>query len=118
MRISDWSSDVCSSDLHAERQRSTIKPDKATPSSEIHGNLPADEGQHTTHYSIVDAKGNEVRVTYTITYLFGVAKMAGDTRVFLKNEMEDFRSKPGVPNGYGLEQGKVKKVETGKRPHS
>src|SRR3546814_15887884 len=88
MRISDWSSDVCSSDLHAERQRSTIKLDKATPSSEIHGNLPADEGQHTTHYSIVDAKGNAVSVTYTINYLFGVAKMAGDTGFFLYNEME------------------------------
>src|SRR3546814_2463412 len=93
MRISDWSSDVCSSDLHAERQRSTIKLDKATPSSEIHGNLPADEGQHTTHYSIVDAKGNAVSVTYTINYLFGVAKMAGDTGFFLNNEMDDFTSK-------------------------
>src|SRR3546814_14353320 len=105
MRISDWSSDVCSSDLHAERQRSTIKLDKATPSSEIHGNLPADEGQHTTHYSIVDAKGNAVSVTHTINYLFGVAKMAGDTGFFLNNEMDDFTSKHGVPHGYGLAQG-------------
>src|SRR3546814_8130293 len=78
--------------IHADRQRSTIKLDKATPSSEIHGNLPADEGQHTTHYSIVDAKGNAVSVTYTINYLFGVAKMAGDTGFFLNNEMEDRKS--------------------------
>lgn len=103
---------------HAERQRSTIQLDKATPSSDIHGSLPADEGQHTTHYSIVDANGNAVSVTYTINYLFGVARIAGDTGFFLNNEMDDFTSKPGVPNGFGLVQGKVNQIEPGKRPLS
>ncbi|WP_436286634.1 gamma-glutamyltransferase [Solimonas terrae] len=106
------------SSAHAEQLRSTIRADRATPSSEIHGSLPADEGQHTTHYSIVDASGNAVSVTYTINYLFGIAQIAGDTGFFLNNEMDDFTAKPGVPNGFGLVQGKVNQVEAGKRPLS
>src|SRR3546814_12069761 len=91
---------------------------KAVPAGEGHGNLPGDGGQYTTHCSIVDAMGDAVSVTYTINYLFGVAKMAGDTGFFLNNEMDDFTSKPGVPNGFGLVQGKVNQVAPGKRPLS
>ncbi|WP_206370458.1 gamma-glutamyltransferase [Solimonas marina] len=103
---------------HAEALRSTIEDDKATPSSEIKGNLATDEGQHTTHFSIVDAKGNAVSVTFTINYLFGIGQIAGDTGFFLNNEMDDFTSKPGVPNSFGLVQGKANQIEPGKRPLS
>lgn len=103
---------------HIAQMRASIEPDRATPSSEIKGSLGADEGQHTTHYSIVDAKGNAVSITYTINYLFGLGQIAGDTGFFLNNEMDDFTAKPGVPNSFGLVQGRVNQIEPGKRPLS
>jgi gamma-glutamyltranspeptidase/glutathione hydrolase len=103
---------------HTAKIRAQIKPDVATPSSEVSGSLGAAEGQHTTHYSVVDAKGNAVGVTYTINYLFGTGMIAGDTGFFLNNEMDDFTSKPGVPNSFGLVQGKINQIEPGKRPLS
>ena len=106
------------SPAHAAKLRASILPDKATPSSEIKGGVSATEGIDTTHYSVVDAQGNAVAVTYTLNYLFGVAKMAGDTGFFLNNEMDDFTSKPGVPNSFGLVQGKANAVGPGKRPLS
>ncbi|MBN9578264.1 MAG: gamma-glutamyltransferase [Alphaproteobacteria bacterium] len=106
------------SPAHAEKIRTQIKPDRATPSSEVKGNLGPDEGHHTTHYSVVDAGGNAVSVTYTINYLFGIAQVAGNTGFLLNNEMDDFTAKPGVPNSFGLVQGDANKVEGGKRPLS
>ncbi|MGN6313167.1 MAG: gamma-glutamyltransferase [Rhodanobacteraceae bacterium] len=103
---------------HAARQRATINPDKATPSSEVKGDLGATEGDHTTHYSVIDKDGNAVAVTYTINFLFGIRQIAGDTGFFLNDEMDDFTSKPGVANAAGLVQGKVNQVEPGKRPLS
>ena len=106
------------SPAHVAKIRAQIKPDRATPSAEVKASLGAAEGQHTTHYSVVDAKGNAVGVTYTINYLFGTGMIAGDTGFFLNNEMDDFTSKPGVPNAFGLVQGKANQVEPGKRPLS
>ncbi|MCX7512834.1 gamma-glutamyltransferase [Frateuria sp. STR12] len=106
------------SDEHAAELRATILPDKATPSSEIKGSLGAPEGNHTTHYSVVDKDGNAVAVTYTINFLFGNKQIAGDTGFFLNDEMDDFTAKPGVANGAGLVQGVVNQVEPGKRPLS
>lgn len=103
---------------HAAKLRASIDPDKATPSSEIKGSLGPAEGTNTTHYSVVDAHGNAVAVTYTINYLFGVGRIAGDTGFFLNNEMDDFTSKPGVPNSFGLVQGRINQIEPGKRPLS
>lgn len=103
---------------HVAKVRATIQPDKATPSSEIKGSLGAPEGDHTTHYSVVDKDGNAVAVTYTINFLFGNKQIAGDTGFFLNDEMDDFTSKPGVPNGAGLVQGVINQIEPGKRPLS
>ncbi len=103
---------------HADTLRASIQPDKATPSSEIKGDLGPVEGTNTTHFSVVDEHGNAVAVTYTINYLFGVGQIAGDTGFFLNNEMDDFTSKPGVPNTFGLIQGKANQIEPGKRPLS
>ena len=110
--------DALLSDAHLDELRSSIKADRATPSSDIQASLGPDEGTHTTHYSIVDSAGNAVGVTYTINYLFGNARIAGDTGFFLNNEMNDFTAKPGVPNAFGLVQGKANQVEGGKRPLS
>lgn len=106
------------SPAHAARLRAGIEPDKATPSSRIKGSLGTAEGMHTTHYSVVDAHGNAVAVTYTINRWFGNKQIAGDTGFFLNDEMDDFTSKPGVPNSYGLVQGKANRIEPGKRPLS
>jgi len=106
------------SPAHAEALRSNIVADKATPSSAIRGDLGAIEGNHTTHYSVADRYGNAVAVTYTLNFLFGIRQIAGDTGFFLNDEMDDFTSKPGVPNAAGLVQGKVNQIEPGKRPLS
>jgi gamma-glutamyltranspeptidase / glutathione hydrolase len=106
------------SSAHAAKLRATILPDKATPSSAIKGSLGAPEGHHTTHYSVVDKDGNAVAVTYTVNFLFGNKQIAGDTGFFLNDEMDDFTSKPGVPNAAGLVQGKINEVQPGKRPLS
>lgn len=103
---------------HAALLRASIKPDAATPSADIKGNLQATEGNDTTSYSVVDCHGNAVAVTYTINYLFGLGQIAGATGFFLNNEMDDFTSKPGVPNSFGLVQGKANQIEPGKRPLS
>ncbi len=103
---------------HAARLRATIQPDRATPSSEVKGSLGAPEGNHTTHYSVVDKDGNAVAVTYTVNFLFGNKQIAGNTGFFLNDEMDDFTSKPGVANGAGLVQGVINRVEPGKRPLS
>ena len=103
---------------HAALLRATIKPDAATPSARIKGSLGPYEGNDTTNYSIVDSRGNAVAVTYTDNYLFGLGQIAGDTGFFLNNEMDDFTSKPGVANSFGLVQGKANEIEPGKRPLS
>ncbi len=103
---------------NAAKIRAGIAPDRATPSSEVSGSLGAAEGLHTTHYSIVDAWGNAIAVTYTINFFFGTGRIAGDTGFFLNNEMDDFTAKPGVPNAFGLVQGRTNEVQPGKRPLS
>jgi gamma-glutamyltranspeptidase / glutathione hydrolase len=103
---------------NAERIRSQIKPDRATPSSSLQGLGRADEHATTTHYSVVDRLGNAVSVTYTINDSFGAKVIAGNTGFFLNDEMDDFTAKPGVPNVFGLVQGKANAVAPGKRPLS
>ncbi len=103
---------------HAAKIRAAIHPHAATPSSQVKGSLGPAEGRHTTQFSVVDAKGNAVSVTYTINYLFGLGQIAGNTGFFLNNEMDDFTSKPGVPNSFGLVQGRINQIEPGKRPLS
>ena len=108
------------SDKHAEWIRAQIPADKAVPSSAVHGgSVTIDhEGRHTTQYSIVDDKGNAVAVTYTLNSWFGTGLVAPGTGFLLNNEMNDFTSKPGVPNQYGLVQGKANAIAPGKRPLS
>ena len=105
---------------YAAKLRAEIEPERATPSTEVKPGLGpiAHEDDETTHYSIVDRWGNAVAVTYTINDGFGAGVMGGDTGFFLNDEMDDFTSKPGVPNLYGLVQGSRNAVESGKRPLS
>ncbi|MDP8995698.1 MAG: gamma-glutamyltransferase, partial [Pseudomonadota bacterium] len=106
------------SDDHAAAIRAKIDANKATPSKDVQPGTAPHEGDQTTHYSIVDAKGDAVSVTYTINALFGAKVIAGDTGFFLNDEMDDFTTKPGVPNLFGLVQGKTNVIAPGKRPLS
>jgi gamma-glutamyltranspeptidase/glutathione hydrolase len=108
------------SPAYAAKLRAEIVPGKATPSVQVHPGLGpvGHENADTTHFSIVDKWGNAVGVTYTINDLFGAGVIAGDTGFFLNDEMDDFTSKPGVPNMFGLVQGVRNDIEPGKRPLS
>ncbi|CAN5558793.1 gamma-glutamyltransferase [soil metagenome] len=103
---------------YAARIRTAIDPQKAAISSELMPGVSPHEGSNTTHYSIVDRWGNAVSVTYTLNDWFGARVMAAGTGVLLNNEMDDFTSKPGVPNLYGLVQGEANAIAPGKRPLS
>ena len=103
---------------HAAGIRAKIDPVKATPSQEIRTGAVLHENNETTHYSVVDKDGNAVSITYTINNNFGANVIAGDTGFFLNDEMDDFTSKVGAPNLFGLIQGKNNAIEPGKRPLS
>ena len=106
------------SSQHAAAIRAHIRPEVATARQQIEAGFDPAEGQHTTHYSVVDAHGNAVAVTYTLNLYFGNGQIAGDTGFFLNNEMDDFTSKVGVPNSFGLVQGRANLIAPGKRPLS
>jgi gamma-glutamyltranspeptidase / glutathione hydrolase len=76
------------------------------------------EPSNTTHYSVVDADGNAVAVTTTLNESFGSAVTADGLGFLLNDEMDDFTSKPGVPNLFGLIQGEANAIGPGKRPLS
>ncbi|MGB8314164.1 MAG: gamma-glutamyltransferase [Aestuariivirga sp.] len=106
------------SESYAGEIRAKIDPAKASDSKDVQPGAAPHEGTETTHYSIVDASGNAVAVTYTINGLFGAKVIAGDTGFFLNDEMDDFTVKPGVANLFGLVQGKTNVIAPGKRPLS
>jgi gamma-glutamyltranspeptidase/glutathione hydrolase len=114
--------------------RDTIHLDHATPSQDLKRpdifneleryaatHLPATAGReshNTTHYSVVDAAGNAVAVTTTLNDSFGSCVTAEGLGFLLNDEMDDFTSKPGVPNAYGLIQGSANAIGPAKRPLS
>ncbi|KAA0982322.1 gamma-glutamyltransferase [Pseudomonas sp. ANT_J28] len=103
---------------YATKIRTAIDPQKAAVSRELKPGVAPHEGSNTTHYSIVDKWGNAVSVTYTLNDWFGAGVMASKTGVILNDEMDDFTSKIGVPNMYGLVQGEANAIAPGKAPLS
>lgn len=100
-------------------RRATIEPARATSSDEVKpGDNKIHESTETTHYSIVDADGNAVAVTYTLNGGYGCGVTAPGLGFLLNNEMDDFASKPGEPNMFGLVQGEANAIQPGKRPLS
>jgi len=91
--------------------------DDATPSSEIFSAEPNtnSESEETTHYSIMDSFGNAVSTTTTINSAFGSKVVVDGAGFLLNNEMDDFSSKPGEPNQFGLVGSEANKIEPGKR---
>ena len=103
---------------YAAQIRAAIQPDHAGVSQAIKPGVAPHEGSNTTHYSIVDQWGNAAAVTYTLNDWFGAKVTAAKTGVILNNEMDDFTSKIGAPNMYGLIQGQANAIAPGKRPLS
>lgn len=97
----------------------TIDPEKATPSADIKAGKPAGyESADTTHFTVIDREGNVVSNTYTLNNSYGSGATARGTGILLNNEMDDFTSKPGVPNAYGLLQSENNAIAPRKRPLS
>ena len=120
---------------YAAGWRDSIDPEHASVSKDLHRpavfneleryasshSIPASavrEPQNTTHYSVVDPAGNAVSVTTTLNDSLGSRVTAEGLGFLLNDEMDDFSSKPGVPNVYGLLQGPANAIGPGKRPLS
>jgi len=101
------------------KRRASIDPERATPSDQIGPGHPiGGESLETTHFSVVDSEGNAVAVTYTLNGGFGNGITVPGLGFLLNNEMDDFASKPGSPNLFGLVQGEANAIQPGKRPAS
>jgi len=114
---------------YAAAWAATIDPTKPTPSADLKrpaGFFPPPptakpqpkESTQTTHFSIIDEQGNAVAMTYTLNGGFGCGATAEDLGFLLNNEMDDFSSKPGTPNMFGLIQGPANAIAPGHRPLS
>jgi len=113
------------SDAYATERRAEIRADRATPSEQVRAGLGANarrehvvarpEGDHTTHYSVVDGNGNAVAVTTTINSLYGSFVTVAGAGFLLNNEMDDFTVSPDTPNKFGLVQGEGNAIQPEKR---
>jgi gamma-glutamyltranspeptidase/glutathione hydrolase len=104
---------------YAKELAAGIDIQKARPSEEITpGVAPAKESVDTTHFSVIDSDGNMVSNTYTLNFSFGSGFSIDGTGFLLNNEMDDFSSKPGTPNAFGLAGGTANSIQAGKRPLS
>ena len=103
---------------YAAQIRASISADRATPSMDLADAASLPEKKETTHYSIVDKQGDAVSTTYTINGRFGAVVIAPGTGFFLNDEMDDFTSKVGAQNMFGLVQGPNNAIAPGKRPLS
>mgnify|MGYP001822767321 CR=1 FL=1 len=104
---------------YAAELAASIDMDRARPSTEVSpGVAPPSESMETTHFSIMDSDGNVVSNTYTLNLGFGSGVSVRGGGFLLNNEMDDFVSKPGTPNAYGLLGDEANAVEARKRPLS
>ena len=88
---------------YVQKRMADFSWEKATPSSTItHGNIMGYESDETTHYSIVDSYGNAISATTTLNGAYGSKVYVSEGGFMLNNEMDDFSSKPGTPNMFGL----------------
>ena len=101
---------------YVEERMKNFSWEKATPSSDIKpGNIIFNESLETTHFSIIDKSGNAVSVTTTLNNSFGSKLYVEDSGFFLNNEMDDFSSKPGYPNFFGVLGSEANSIRPGKR---
>jgi len=105
-------------EYYAAGQRASIRMDRATPSAMLPGVDAPSPGPSTTHFSVIDAKGNMVAATITLNFFFGSGLMVPGTGILLNNQMDDFSVKPGVPNGFQLIGADANAIVAKKRPLS
>ena len=111
--------DMLLSQSYAKERVSNIDLSHATSSQDVkYGFSPIKESEETTHYSVVDKDGNAVSVTTTINYGYGSGVTITGGGFLMNNEMDDFSSKPGVPNIFGLLGNEANAIEPMKRPLS
>jgi gamma-glutamyltranspeptidase/glutathione hydrolase len=104
---------------YAKELNKDISIEKRTPSSQVYAGNPLPyESPDTTHFSVMDSFGNAVANTYTLNFSYGSGIMIPGTGMLINNEMDDFSSKPGTPNGYGLLGSEANAIEGNKRPLS
>ena len=104
---------------YAKELNKDISIEKRTPSSQVYAGNPLPyESPDTTHFSVMDSFGNAVANTYTLNFSYGSGIVIPGTGMLINNEMDDFSSKPGTPNGYGLLGSEANAIEGNKRPLS
>lgn len=99
---------------YIDARAKTIHPYQADSSKAIQAGVPI-ESEETTHISILDAWGNAVAVTTTLNGSYGSYTVVGGAGFLLNNEMDDFSTKPGVPNMYGAIGSTANAIAPGKR---
>ena len=101
---------------YVEDRMENFSWEKATPSSEVKpGKIIFNESYETTHFSIIDKDGNSVSVTTTLNNSFGSKVFVEKSGFFLNNEMDDFSSKPGYPNFFGVIGSEANSIQPNKR---
>ena len=109
---------MLTSKQYAKERLKLISIDSATSSTEIAAGIQLNESMETTHYSVMDKNGNTAGITTTINFSYGNKKIVDGAGFLLNNEMDDFSSKPNVPNAFGLIGGEANAIEPHKRPLS
>ncbi|HDZ06198.1 hypothetical protein LCGC14_0291990 [marine sediment metagenome] len=108
--------DVLLDDEYMKERMSDFSFEKATKSDDVsHGQVEIVESMETTHYSIIDTEGNAVSVTTTLNGNFGSKLYSDELGFFLNNEMDDFSSKAGIPNMFGLIGAEANSIVADKR---
>ncbi len=96
----------------------SIRASKATTIKPLTDNEPKKESPQTTHFTVMDKRGNAVALTVTLNGAYGSGVVSNKYGITLNNQMDDFTTKPGKPNMFGLIQGKGNMIQAGKRPLS
>lgn len=103
---------------YADGRRNEIDSTRAAVAGSVRDGASYFEGDHTTHFSVIDSAGMVVSTTTTLNDLYGSKVVVDGAGFFLNDEMDDFSGKPGVPNVYGLPGGDANSIEPHKRPLS
>ncbi len=110
----DW----IASDAETKKMADQIRIDQARPSLSMPLYTSGCEGTQTTHFSIIDVYGNRASITLSLNAFFGSGFTVKGLGCLMNNQMDDFSSKPGEPNSFGLVGSEANKIESNKRPLS